>query len=729
MANHHHRPANPASASSGTWAFVLAMGWLAGCTTARSAPVEPEVPPLDAHAVTPDGGMALTEGARPDAPAAAPEGPSDAAPPPGVLTCRSGEQICSGACADPASDPHHCGGCGKACTAGQVCLGGQCATDCGTKSKCDGACVDLMTDLGHCGSCDKACPAAGKGTAACVAGRCKPACTGGAVCGEVCPDYDRDPLDCGGCGRSCAAGQPCLGGACCAQSNCGGVCADTASDSKNCGACGRVCAGGQVCLSGQCTVDCGSKTKCGGACVDLMTDAGHCGSCDKACASPGKGTAACAAGKCKPACDPGIAACGELCPDYARDPLNCGACGRACAAGQSCLSGVCCAIGQTNCGGTCVDTAGDRKNCGACNHACLDPGGGGSVSCVGGQCSVSCGASPPCGMTCCPAGTLCSGGQCAACGKAGQPCCPGNSCSAGTCLGAVCKVASCDGKTCGTSDGAGGVCTACPSDKSCNGVACVCSGGLTDCGRCLDISRDVANCGGCGVTCAQPNTNATCSGGHCSYTCPGGGPPLCGGNDHPHCLHWDFETTGSGSLEGWQVDTGSTGVIQDSDLSVATPPTPLSGKALAVTVRFGESGGSFNLKAPTGCTGSIDLLRQRIRFRYMAVGVNAGESAKLGDSCGCAAIAWGNTHDNSSFHNPDDDTCFQGGLCDGAGTWKTFTGSATSGPATDIGVSFKMKPTAGGWAGTVYFDQIEVGSTVSVNDPAPAFVCSLNGCP
>jgi hypothetical protein len=42
------------------------------------------------------------------------------------LSCVAPDRICDGACVDPAVDPQHCGGCGRACAAGEACAGGVC---------------------------------------------------------------------------------------------------------------------------------------------------------------------------------------------------------------------------------------------------------------------------------------------------------------------------------------------------------------------------------------------------------------------------------------------------------------------------------------------------------------------------------------------------------------------------------------------------------------------------
>lgn len=46
----------------------------------------------------------------------------------------------------------------------------------------------------------------------------------------------------------------------------------------------------------------------------------------------------------------------------------------------------------------------------------------------------------------------------------------------------------------------------------CINAVCACPTGLAYCGTCVDLARDPANCGGCGVTCAS----GVCVNGVCS---------------------------------------------------------------------------------------------------------------------------------------------------------------------------------------------------------------------
>lgn len=73
------------------------------------------------------------------------------------LTCtRTADAICTGKCADLATDPKNCGACGVTAPVGQQCIGGTPACPAG-KTNCSGVCVDLSSDVEHCGACTTSC--------------------------------------------------------------------------------------------------------------------------------------------------------------------------------------------------------------------------------------------------------------------------------------------------------------------------------------------------------------------------------------------------------------------------------------------------------------------------------------------------------------------------------------------------------------------------------------------
>jgi hypothetical protein len=466
------------------------------------------------------------------------------------VQCAAPEVACGGRCVDTQSQREHCGACGNACPADQVCTLGRCAFSCPTGQQvCNGACVTLRTDRQHCGACGNACPAG----LLCSEGQCQRECGPGlALCASgdpggvdggrdaVCADVRVDRAHCGACGNACPSGQICAMGRCvlsCAAplSECMGACRDLGADNDHCGACGTACPAGQLCSMGRCAVTCGGgTTNCAGTCRDLSTDNGHCGACGMACPSG----QVCSAGACAVSCASGFTNCGGTCRDLSSDNGHCGACGMACPSGQVCSAGACavsCAAGFTNCGGTCRDLANDRSHCGACGMAC--PSG---QVCAAGACAVSCTA----GLTAC--GSTCRDTQtdrlhCGACDRA---CAAGEVCTAGRCVvSCVVGQTECAGacRDLSTDNGHCGACgRACAAGQLCSGGTCAvsCGAGLTVCaGTCRDLSTDNGHCGACGRACAA---GEVCSAGACSVSC-GAGLTVCSGtcrdlsSDNGHC--------------------------------------------------------------------------------------------------------------------------------------------------------------------------------------------------
>src|SRR5207253_1749180 len=92
-----------------------------------------------------------------------------------VEACANGETRCDGVCVDTAVTSKHCGGCGVACSADQVCNTGACG--CAANAiVCANTCTDPMTDKNHCGA-SADCAGANTGTQcglqqACAGGTC-----------------------------------------------------------------------------------------------------------------------------------------------------------------------------------------------------------------------------------------------------------------------------------------------------------------------------------------------------------------------------------------------------------------------------------------------------------------------------------------------------------------------------------------------------------------------------
>jgi hypothetical protein len=172
--------------------------------------------------------------------------PRDASPEPGLTSCAPFES-CDGRCVDLASDALHCGACGGAVEADQICSqGNPLSADlgCGARRLCARGCVDPQTNPFHCGTCDVAC----KLGARCAMARCE--CPPGTRdCGDSCRQCCSD--------ADCPMEKTCSAGACvlvCSspQVPCMDRCVDLLSEPKHCGRCGNDCGPMGACVSGTC---------------------------------------------------------------------------------------------------------------------------------------------------------------------------------------------------------------------------------------------------------------------------------------------------------------------------------------------------------------------------------------------------------------------------------------------------------------------------------------------
>jgi hypothetical protein len=345
---------------------------------------------------------------------------------------------CTGACADTITDTRNCGGCGIACSPGEICVNSACAEPLDCTRVATGPCAwDGGLYQGTC--CEGQCVGNGyldspAGDADC--GRCGGGCPTGTHCGLY---YGTDPIcfsdiDAGpvfpppGCSvATCPTERGCTGQQC-FPTDCTGLSA------------GAICAMG---------VDGGQGICCQGSCVSQHT-ASSCGRCGATCPS---GTT-CSGGSCSSACVPDAGNCpgGSMCAPSERVCLT-----------TSCRTlgnGATCAVpgllaGELRdglcCGGACIDPLQDPGNCGSCGAFC--PSGvcsGDEGTCFNDTpqaCLVSCG--------------------------------PDQLCSGETCLSAVCPYV--DPSPCASIFGTVGVC--CP-DRAC-----------------ADLTIDPGNCGRCGVAC------------------------------------------------------------------------------------------------------------------------------------------------------------------------------------------------------------------------------------
>ncbi len=197
----------------------------------------------------------------------------------GSCSCPSGQDVCADACVDRQVDESHCGQCGRACDAGQVCRSGLCGVTCGaggfcsasgdTPVCCGGTCFSTASSSRHCGECGNDCST--QLTNFCIEGTCRCGFTG-APCGE---------------GQTCCfGGDHGVGGT--------GICLSTSTDMDHCGICDLACGpGANRCVQGDCRcgdgAECGEPLTCCGnqACFDLRHDQNNCGACGNVC--PGDG--------------------------------------------------------------------------------------------------------------------------------------------------------------------------------------------------------------------------------------------------------------------------------------------------------------------------------------------------------------------------------------------------------------------------------------------------------
>jgi len=227
----------------------------------------------------------------------------------------------------------------------------------------------------------------------------------------------------------------------------------------------------------------------------LNDDPANCGACANACPTPANATAAtCAAGRCGYTCAAGFADCDSSpangCEvDLRVTAAHCGLCGNACpvrpnATAAACSAGRCdvvCAAGFGDCDADplngCERSVRDSAaHCGRCGNACpVRPNA--TPTCADGACGAACNAGfgdcdgdPASG---CEVDLRSTAAHCGACGRRcavanGTPACVGMACAVGACNAGF---GDCDG-------------------NPANGCE-------------VNLARDPANCGGCGMRRAE----------------------------------------------------------------------------------------------------------------------------------------------------------------------------------------------------------------------------------
>ena len=390
-------------------------------------------------------------------------------------------------------------GCGTTATPADDCAANPAKCACADDSKCADPSPRCDTRTGKCVSCLPTadnCP---------LSEHCIYDATNGFTCvgKDVCNSADDCPM---------ANGK--------SQLCCAGKCADRFNDAANCGACGKVCdtvANANVgCVNAACAVtmckagfgDCDGKVATGCE-SDVTGDIAHCGACGTPCAKAPNTTMKCEASKCAYTCVADFADCDANTQNgcetsTSTNPLNCGGCGKTCpglpnAATVACSGGACivetCKPGFADCnkspGDGCeVDTQNDAGNCMGCGKRCPAVQNGGAA-CSAGSCGV---------------------GKC----NAGFGDCDGNV------LNGCEQDLTADVRNCGM---CGVACVAPNAVLSCQAGVCQlqsCSQGYSDCDNnaangCEAVaSRDLKNCGACGVVCPVPaHATAQCSNGVC----------------------------------------------------------------------------------------------------------------------------------------------------------------------------------------------------------------------
>lgn len=294
--------------------------------------------------------------------------------------CSAVQQCCATAsgnqCVDIFSNPAHCGGCGMACAAGQLCVNRTCMNVSGLP---DAGPVDARV----------------VGADAPITGMCSPACGADFMCcGTTCVRRDggssaMDPSfsNCGACGRACNTMTANRCGRFGSSTVC--MCGDgPACDAARGESCVLGTSGNYECLRNDIPENCGSPpVRCnpGESCERGMC---VCGSLGRRC--PDGETCVSSGGT-------------TSCRDLRTDPLNCGMVGNACAPGEMCVGGSCICPGS---GRACMRAGGGMF------------GGGGPPSCGStGGLSLPCGMFASCGEVCCATGCVpVSNSNCGACG-------------------------------------------------------------------------------------------------------------------------------------------------------------------------------------------------------------------------------------------------------------------------------------------------------------------------
>jgi hypothetical protein len=398
----------------------------------------------------------------------------------------------------------------------------------------------------------------------------------------------------------CAAGSLCVGNVCvmgctterpcpAAQSCCDGACVELQSNVAACGACGNRCSvanAAAACVNGACTVgmcnapfgDCDGNAT-NGCETNTQTAPAHCGACGMACAARPNSAAECAAGACRYTCAAGFGDCDN-------DPSN-----------------------------GCEARLDTPERCGACTTRCDLANA--TAACTMGRCAVNactagfgdCDGNATNG---CETDTRRSDAHCGACGT---------QCQGGDNAVPVCVTGRC---------------------------ALTCTAGFADCdgmaanGCEVNTTTAASHCGGCGRTCALPNTaTATCAASLCAVgTCAAGFGDCdamasngCEANLNTAVAHCGAcgrscaagQNCAAGACVGADgpltVPVGTTRNF--SDLTVASTVQSVSGAEIAATeamrFRVGDEVLLINLQSTTADVSAVGV-REFVRVTAVTAG-------------------------------------------------------------------------------------------------------------
>jgi hypothetical protein len=411
-----------------------------------------------------------------------------------VATCNPGFGDCNSnpadGCEASLSQPQTCGSCTVSCsgtTAQCANMSGrfQCASSCAgaTPDNCQTRCANLQNDVQNCGTCGHVCSLP-NAQARCVAGSCAVA-----SCNPGFDDCNSNPMD--GCEASLSRPQTC--GSC--TVSCSGTTAQCANMNGRF-ACANSCAGA-------------TPDNCQTACVNLQNDVQNCGRCGQRCSLP-NAQARCAAGICA------IASCNQNFDDCNANPMDgceaslsrpqtCGSCTRSCSGtmaqcanmgGTFGCANSCAGPTPDNCQTVCVNLQNDVQHCGSCTHPCNLPNA--QARCAAGMCAIA---------SCNQNFDDCNGNPtdgCEASLSRPQTC---GSCAV-SCSGTMALCANVGGRfACANS------CVP-PTPDNCQTA-------------CVDLQKDVQNCGRCGQPCMLPNAQALCVAGRCTVGSCNSGFHLC----------------------------------------------------------------------------------------------------------------------------------------------------------------------------------------------------------